>query len=380
MLKAPPPAPVGVLIALGMNADSAVQTNPPGTTFTFAAGTHRRQSIRPKAGDVFLGPGAILDGQNATAYAFRGYNGAAWVNDVTIRNLTYTRYKPPAQMGALWLGIDEANSTERWTVDSVYGHHNANLAIRIGNHARVLRSRFTYSTTINIGGVGKGVLVDGIESGWGNSGCQNDPGFESGGSKFVRTDSLVVRTSYFHDNCGVGLWLDIDNINYVLEANRVEDNYREGICTEISYRGVIRNNALARNGLQTDPYRGKGWLWDAAIGVHASSDVEVYGNTITGDMQGIVAIQQDRGSGRYGPYVVQNLWVHDNAVTNVMWYSAGAVRDVSDNLIFSRNNRWDTNHYTIRAQATTPFAWSDNSRTKLNWLSYGQDAGATFTP
>ena len=114
----------------------------------------------------------------------------------------------------------------------------------------------------------------------------------------MRTDSLVVRNSFLHHNCGAGLWLDINNINYTLENNRIEDNVREGIAIEISYKGVIRNNTVRRNGNATDPYRGNGWLWDAGIGIHASPDVEIYGNTVEGNFNGIVAIQQNRGAAR----------------------------------------------------------------------------------
>src|SRR6478672_5067341 len=291
----PPPAPAGIAIVPGQSIQAVVNANPAGTTFILKSGTHVRQDVVPKDGDVFLGEaGTVLDGQKATAFAFRGWNGSRWINSVTVRNLKIVNYTPPAQNGAIWGGDDLTNSTNAWTLDSLDLSYSTNLGVRVGNHMSVLRSVLHHNGTINIGGVGRGVLVDGIESSYGNNGCVNDPGFESGGSKFVMTDSLVVRNSFFHHNCGVGLWLDINNKNYVLESNRVEDNVREGICLEISFNGIVRNNAVARNGWPTDPYRANGWLWDAGIGIHESDGVEVYGNTLTENFNGIAIVQQRR--------------------------------------------------------------------------------------
>jgi hypothetical protein len=251
---------------------------------------------------------------------------------------------------------------------------------------RVLRSVLHHNGTINIGGVGRGVLVDGIESAYGNNGCLKDPGFESGGSKFVMTDSLVVRNSFFHHNCGVGLWLDINNKNYVLESNRVEDNVREGICTEISFNGIIRNNAVARNGWPTDPYRANGWLWDAGIGIHESNGVEVYGNTLTENFNGIAIVQQRRDATTgdvYAPtggYLAQNVYVHDNTVYQRNGGVSGAANDLGDTATFlTRNNRWVTNTYYLGANAR-PFAWMNGVRTAAEWSAYSQDATASFNP
>jgi parallel beta-helix repeat protein len=247
---------------------------------------------------------------------------------------------------------------------------------------QVLRSNFHHNTTINLGGVGVGVLVDGVESAYGNNGCPNNPGFESGGSKFANTDSLIVRNSFFHHNCGPGLWLDIENIHYLLENNRVEDNYREGIVSEISYAGVIRNNSISRNGWPVDPFRANGWGWDAGIGIHASSDVEVYGNTLVENFNGIVGLQQNRGNGSNGlPYLVQNLYVHDNTVTQRNGgYAGAAMQDDGETLIFtSRNNRWVHNTYYLGTNGG-PFEWSNGTRSAAQWRGYGEDGTGVFNP
>jgi uncharacterized protein YjdB len=384
---APPPAPTGIAILPGQSIQANVDANPAGTTFILKAGTHVRQDIVPKDGDVFRGEaGTVLDGQNATTFAFRGWNGSRWINSVAVRNLKIVNYAPPAQNGAIWGGNDMSASTDSWTLDSLDVSYSTNLGVRVGNHMSVLRSVLHNNGTINIGGVGRGVLVDGVESAYGNNGCVKDPGFESGGSKFVMTDSLVVRNSFFHHNCGVGLWLDINNKNYVLEGNRVEDNVREGICTEISFNGIVRNNAVARNGWPTDPYRANGWMWDAGIGIHESDGVEVYGNTLTENFNGIAIVQQRRDSTTgdvYAPtggYFAQNVYVHDNTVYQRNGGASGAANDLGDTATFlTRNNRWVNNTYYLGTNAA-PFAWMNGYRTAAAWRGYSEDATGTFNP
>jgi uncharacterized protein YjdB len=383
----PPPAPTGIAILPGQSIQAQVNANPAGTTFILKSGTHVRQDVVPKDGDVFLGEaGTVLDGQNATAFAFRGWNGSRWINSVTVRNLKIVNYTPPAQNGAIWGGDDLTGSTDAWILDSLDVSYSTNLGVRVGNHMSVLRSVLHHNGTINIGGVGRGVLVDGIESSYGNNGCLKDPGFESGGSKFVMTDSLVVRNSFFHHNCGVGLWLDINNKNYVLESNRVEDNVREGICTEISFNGIVRNNAVARNGWPTDPYRANGWLWDAGIGIHESNGVEVYGNTLTENFNGIAVVQQRRDATTgdvYAPtggYFAQNIYVHDNTVYQRNGGVSGAANDLGDTATFlSRNNRWAKNKYYLGTNGR-PFAWMNGVRTTTEWSTYNQDVTGSFNP
>jgi parallel beta-helix repeat protein len=372
----------GVAVYPGQSIQAAVDANPAGTSFVLKAGTHVRQTVTPKNGDIFTGEaGAVMDGQGATQFAFRGHNGSAWVNDVKIRSLEIKNYAPPAQNGAIWGGNDKANGTQRWVLDQLNVHDSKYYGVRIGNHMQVLRSNLHHNATVNLGGVATGVLVDGVESAYGNNGCPNQPGFEAGGTKFASTDSLIVRNSFFHHNCGVGLWLDTDNRWYVLENNRSEDNYREGIAIEISYKGIIRNNSISRNGWPVDPFRANGWGWDAGIGVHASPDVEVYGNTLVENFRGIVGLQQNRGSGAYGPYILQNFYVHDNTVTQRNGGYAGALmQDTGDNAVFtSRNNRWVHNTYYLGSNAT-PYEFSNGGRTAAQWRGYGQDGTGVFNP
>lgn len=385
-----------VTVNPGSSIQAAVDANPAGTAFLLKTGTHVQQQVIPKTGNYFRGEaGTVLDGQNTTPFAFKGYTGSAWVNNVTISNVGIINYAPPSQNGAIWGGDDVANATSGWVLDALEVSYCSYYGIRIGNSMQVLQSSVHHNGTLGIGGIGTNVIVDGLSATYNNYLLANDPGFEAGGSKFVRTDGLIVRNSTFSNNGGPGLWLDINNINYTLATNTVLDNVREGILTEISYAGVIRNNTVRRNGNTTDPYRTQNWLWDAGIGVHASSDVEIYGNTVTDNFNGIVAIQQARGAAygdpaeAYGPYVVQNLYVHDNTIkqntamaaglTNA---AAGIVEDNGDTTVFTtRNNRYRNNTYTLLPLGggqSPGFEWQ-GWLNDTQWKALGQDTTGTFT-
>ncbi len=133
------------------------------------------------------------------------------------------------------------------------------------------------------------------------------PLWEAGGVKLTNTNNLVVRGNYSLSNDGMGLWTDENNINTLYKNNTTNDNTWMGIVHEISYRAVIRNNTVLRNSFGY-PY----WIAAAGILVAASSDVEVYGNYLDGSAGGIGGMQQNRGSGAYGPHLLQNLWVHEH--------------------------------------------------------------------
>jgi parallel beta-helix repeat protein len=201
-------------------------------------------------------------------------------------------------------------------------------------------------------------------------------GWEKGGTKFVRTHNLVVRGNYVHDNWGPGLWDDIDNINTLIEGNRVTNNAAQGIFHEISYAAVIRNNIVVGNGFAHPGSRS--WLWGAGILVAAPRDVEIYGNTVSENGNGIAAIQQSRGTGPYGDHLVLNLYVHDNAIAMTSMGATGIVQDISNDSVFtSRNNRFANNTYTLGSRKTT-FQWLNAARTVPQWKGYGQDVTGIF--
>ena len=117
-----------------------------------------------------------------------------------------------------------------------------------------------------------------------------------------------------HDNNGPGLWGDIDSINTTYEDNVIVHNTISGISYEISYNAIIRNNTLIGNGYGDT----RGWGWGAEISIQNSQNVQVYGNRVdmTGGVNGIVLIQQNRGSGAYGTYTTTGNQIHDNIIVD----------------------------------------------------------------
>src|SRR5262249_3898813 len=139
----------------------------------------------------------------------------------------------------------------------------------------------------------------------GNNTAGFDWMWEAGGTKFSWSRSLIVRHNYSHHNHGNGLWTDTDNINVLYENNIVSDNEGDGIYHEISYDAVIRNNLVERN-------REHGIMADS------SPNVQMYGNTVRDNKQPQQILGRQARSvtsaGRYGPFLLQNFYVHDNRV------------------------------------------------------------------
>ena len=370
----PTPTPTGSYVTLtpGQSIQAAVDANPTGTQFLLKAGTYHGQHVVPKSGDTFTGEaGAILDGDGSTQYAFDKSD--SHPSNVTIQGLIIQNYNPDLQLGAILAGAHGASDgASGWVVQNCEIRYNSTAGIRLGTEMKVLNNKIHHNGQIGIVGIGDNVLVEGNEISYNNYNKTYDYGFEAGGTKFVKTNNLIVRNNFSHHNYGPGLWTDIDNYNTLYEGNRVEDNADAGIFHEISYKATIRNNTVQRNGFVS-----VAWLYGAGIFVSSSRDVEVYGNTVTDNANGITAVQQSRGSGSMGDHITQNVYVHDN---NVKMSSGrtGMAQDVNDQSMFtSRNNRYASNHYTLGGSSNY-FEWMDGQMNESKWQSYGQDTNGSF--
>jgi len=145
-----------------------------------------------------------------------------------------------------------------------------------------------------------------------------------------------------------------------------------GIFYEVSYNGIIRNNMIANNGYGV----GASWISNAGIFVVSSADVEIYGNTIQGNRQGITAAQTARGSGPYGEYLLQNLYVHDNKIS-MSEGMTGVDEAVGSSAVFGRNLRFVNNSYTLGSNSTY-FLWRYLNLDSSGWRAQGQDVNGTF--
>ena len=300
---------------------------------------------------------------------------AAFTNSgtgVTIRSLIVEKYATPTQTGAVTLGRASVieDSEVRW---------NHAWGIRSMSQSVVRRSHAHHHGGLGFAGSGEDILVEDSETSY-NGGLYH-PFWESGGSKWAFTRNLIVRRNVSHHNFGPGLWTDIDNYFALYEDNLVEDNDRGGIFHEISFDAVIRNNTLRRNGTARDA---PGWATGAGIEVTTSSNVEIYGNTLVDNWQGITGIEDHRvprvGS---GGWTLANLYVHHNTITTTANLAGGGRSGVAETsgrqAAFSEaaNNRYDFNTYYLGA-AQRYFFWLGADRDEHQWRSYGQDVNGAF--
>ena len=264
---------------------------------------------------------------------------------VVLRNLTVEKYASAAQAGAI-----DARKSSGWQVIDVRAIWNHGVGIYISNDMVVRGGSYSYNGQMGMGGAGSRSVIEGVEIAHNNyAGFMTN--WEAGGAKFVYSDGLVLRNNCVHHNKGNGLWTDIDNINIVIEGNKVFDNEGIGIAHEISYKATIRNNHVARNGRNLDS-----WLWGSQILVQNSQNVDVYGNVVEVAPtygNGISLIYQNRGAGVYGPYLTANNNVRENQVTlRGLKGKSGMVADFEVERFWDKmQNRFHQNRYVVPANS-----------------------------
>ena len=183
---------------------------------------------------------------------------------------------------------------------------------------RILGGHYNDNDQLGIGGnAATGIVLDGLD---GDPTTFDGPelarnhtlhaacDWEAGGMKWD-VGQVTIRNAHVHDNDCRGLWADINAHDALIEHNLVEDNLAEGIFYEISQDAVIRNNQVYGNGR-----RRAGWYWDGGITVASSSNVEVYGNRLSGNYNGITGTQQDRPDSTPPAHLLDGLHVHDNLI------------------------------------------------------------------
>lgn len=286
--------------------------------------------------------------------------------NVRIEGLTIEKYACGAGDGALDGRSDTGQLSRNWVVQNNVIRWNHGMGIRLGDGMQVLGNKVLENGQLGVGGGGSDGVVDGNEVARNNyAGYSYD--WEAGRSKFAFTHNLVVRNNFVHDNDGPGLWTDLENENTLYDHNHTVSNWEAGILHEVSYHAIIRNNLIENDGYsdlqKTEPWYGAGII------IAGSSDVEVYGNTVTKCTNGIVGTQPQRElSPRGTPYLLQNLNVHDNIITQSQGVAAGVLRagTLNDDVFLSRNNRFAGNQFHLGDADAKYFAW------KGARLSYGE--------
>jgi parallel beta-helix repeat protein len=301
---------------------------------------------------------------SVTGSAFSGY-----ATDVFISNLIIEKYATPVGEAAMPIGT-------RSTVEGAEVRLNHYAGVGTGTESVLRRSYVHSNGGFGVIGAGDNTLVESNEIAYNNF-AGFYPYWGSGGSKWVFTDGLIVRGNFSHHNGGPGLWTDIGNIRTLYENNTVEDNERGGIFHELSYDAVIRNNTARRNGSSKPiPY----WTTGAGIEILDSPNVEVYGNLVEDNWQGITGLDDHRGSGRYGPYSLSNLYVHDNLIISRITDPGGGRTGIADldltSAFTTGNNRFQNNQYVLGDPNGYYFMWYGD-RTMAEWQSYGHDTAGS---
>jgi parallel beta-helix repeat protein len=335
---------------------------PEGTVF-MVHGVHVGEEVTPRDGQVFVGASdAVLDGGGWAEFAFSGV-----ADDVVISGLEIVDYATPAQYGSVYV------SGSGWLVEDneIHGSGGAGVSVRddqgpaVGNVFRNNRIHHNHQLGVAVTG-SVGTVLDGNEIAYNNWLGEYNWGWEAGASKFWETQNLVVRGNWSHHNTGPGLWADTDNVGTVYENNVVEDNEGPGIFHEVSGSAVIRNNVIRRNGFDW-----QAWLWGAGILIAASDSVEIYGNRLEGNYNGISLVEQDRENG----HVVAGVHVSNNTLVDTGL--SGAVTDTGDDSIFYADNWFQSNAY----HGNVGWAWDGSTSIGWDaWRSTGNDTNGTYQP
>ena len=303
-----------------------------------------------------------------TTFAWQGIAVGAY--DVAIKGVTVEKFATYLQAAAIHGG-------RGWLVDGVEAQLNHAAGI---DGATMMRENYVHDNgQAGLGGSGP-MKVDGNEIAWNNY-ARVCPCWEAGGAKWANGSNVSVTGNDVHDNRGPGLWTDGSESHITIARNRIERNSDAGILLEISYDASVSHNVVRRNGTS-----GRGWCQAGGIVVAESPRVDVFGNTVAGNRDGICLTQQDRGTDPvHGPHRLQDVDVYDNTVVMTTGHS-GLIEYVDDTSYYtSRDNRFRNNTYRLGCSRRPYFIWMRPTSSGYgdmsfaNWQAAGQDVGSAAT-
>jgi parallel beta-helix repeat protein len=298
--------------------------------------------------------------------AFIGYVG--YQDNVTIKSLVIEKFAnwPTTYTAAIKPG-------KNWVIENNQFRFNHRSGVVVGQ-GTILRGNYLHHNGeygAN-GGPGSGIQVLNNQIAYNNN-EGFDVGYGAGGTKFTHTTNLLLRYNWVHDNIGPGLWCDGDSIYTVYEYNTVTSNTAPGIKHEISYDATIRYNTVRYNNTAN---LGKSIWWGSDIHILDSPNVQIYGNTVESNSNGIGLVDIERGSGAYGHYEIRNDLVHDNTVKMKATADTGLVANRSDP--FTRlGNSFKNDTYYVTDMNGVFWQWQ-GGQTKTGWQANGQDLTGKF--
>jgi Right handed beta helix region len=293
---------------------------------------------------------------------------AGYQDNVTIKGLVVEKF-------ANWPTIYPAaiKPGKNWRIENSEMRFNHRAGI-VAYEGTIARGNYVHNNGAfgMMGGPGNGIqVVDNEIANNNNEGF--DPNWGAGGTKFTHTTNLLLRNNSVHGNIGPGLWCDGDSIYTVYEYNTVTSNTEPGIKHEISYDATIRYNILRYN---NSTNAGKSIWWGSDLHILDSPNVQVYGNTIESNTNGIGLVDVERGSGAYGHYEIRNDSVHDNTVKMKAIADTGLVSARSEPFT-SMGNGFANNTYYVTDMNGVFWQWQ-GGQTKTGWQTKGQDITGNF--
>ncbi len=316
-------------------------------------------------GEVYMGDDP--SGHNVEI-SLVGYAFAGSATNVKISQLVIEKYASPRDQGAVDGESPSGPLSQHWTVEWNDIRLNHGAGVRIGDYMWVYHNQIYNNGQLGLGGTGKNAVIQN------NAIYYNDlAGYlykVAGGTKFVRCYNLTIQYNNVHNNNGPGLWVDIDNDYVLMEYNTTSYNLVAGIFVEISYHVTVRYNNSQHDGYNP---QGSSLWWGAGILNNSSPYVSVYSNTVMYCTNGIGAIQADRGTGAYGPYLVEYFVVHNNSITQVNGVAEGIVKasNYDDSVYTSWHNDFYSDLYYLTYPTTHDyFYWLDEYHTLAWWDEY----------
>ena len=300
------------------------------------------------------------------------------VAGVTLENLKITMYANPAQFGA----IGDQLPGPGWLIQSNEVVLNHGPGVRAGSGTQVISSYLHDNGSTGVGGaLASNILIQSNEIASNNyAGYMH--AFECGGGKFSAINGLTVDSNQIHDNVGPGFWTDTDNFNVVYSNNNIYNNQDNGIQHERSFNAKIYNNTVRDNGSYAFT-----WLWGSQILVQNSQNVEVYNNTVNVNASygnGIGLINQNRGSGLFGAYVLQNNHIHNNDISYQAgpnaYQASGVAADYNLSQAFNvQSNFFDYNAYHLANPYKSTWSWSwSGNQSFSGFQSFGEEPHGTI--
>ena len=300
-------------------------------------------------------------------YAFTG--GAA---SVQISNLTIEKYASLGGTGA----IDGAAGSSYWQIEGNEIRYNHGRGITSGNGMYIYKNNIHHNGQLGIGGGGTNISVQNNQISYNNYAGYSYY-WEAGGAKFGNVETLVVQYNYSYNNAGPGLSNALNSEGVTYDENETSGNMEAGILSELSSNITVSGNYIFNDGSNPS---GSGPWWGAGILIVDSSTVSVRSNTVINCMNGIVGVIANRGAAPDGqPFVLQNLSVEGNSITQTTGTAAGIAIDggtISNEVYINMNNIFTDNAYVLANPAGDYFYWAGQPMTLAEWAGTLAGAGS----